>query len=147
MSNAEERSEKAQALLASRRVGYLSTQSKRRPGFPFGSVVNYALDDWGRPVFLFSTLAVHMKNLQEDGRASFLVCSPEAEQDAVTASRLTLMGEVTEVPEDELEAIKALYLAAHPGAVEYAEFSDFGFFRFHTADSYYVGGFGEIGWL
>jgi hypothetical protein len=28
-----------------------------------------------------------------------------------------------------------------------AEFSDFGFFRFHTADSYYVGGFGEMGWL
>jgi hypothetical protein len=86
MSNVAERSEKAQALLASRRVGYLSTQ-------------------------------------------------------------LTLMGEVTEVPEDELEAIKAMYLATHPGAVEYAEFSDFGFFRFHTADSYYVGGFGEMGWL
>ena len=147
MSNAAERSEKAQALLASRQVGYLSTQSKRRPGFPFGSVVNYALDDWGRPVFLFSTLAVHTKNLLEDGRASFLVCSPDAERDAVTASRLALMGEVTEVPEDEREAIKGIYLAKHPGAVEYAEFSDFDFFRFHTADSYYVGWFGEMGWL
>lgn len=147
MSNGAERSEKAHALLASRRVGYLSTQSKRRPGFPFGSVVNYAVDNQGRPIFLFSTLSVHMKNLLEDGRASFLVCSPEAEQDAVTASRLTLMGEVTEVPDAEIEAIKAMYVATHPGAVEYAEFSDFRFFRFHTVDSYYVGGFGEMGWL
>ena len=147
MSNAAERSEKAQALLASRRFGALCTQSKRLPGFPFGSVVNYAVDEWGRPIFLFSSLAVHMKNLQEDGRASFLVFSPEAEQDAVTASRLTLIGEVTAVPEDEIEAIKAIYLAKHPDAAEYAEFGDFGFFRFHTADSYYVGGFGEMGWL
>lgn len=147
MSNAAERSEKAQALLASRRFGSLSTQSKRRPGFPFGSIVNYALDGEGRPVFLFSTLAVHMKNLDEDPRASFLIFSEEAEQDAVTAARLTLIGEVTAIPEDEVEAVKAAYLAKHPAAILYAEFADFGFFRFQTTDSYYVGGFGEMGWL
>ena len=147
MSNAEERSEKAKALLAARRVGSLSTQSKRRPGFPFGSVVNYAVDDLGRPVFLFSSLAVHMKNLAEDARASFLVYSEEAAEDAVSGSRVTLMGEVVTVPEEEVEAVKEAYLSRHPAAAEYVDFGDFGFFRLEVADTYYVGGFGEMGWV
>jgi heme iron utilization protein len=139
MSNAEERSEKAKALLASRRVGSLSTLSKRRPGFPFGSVVNYAVDAQGRPV--------HMKNLAEDARVSFLVYSVEAAEDAVSGSRVTIMGEVVAVPEEEVEAVKAAYLARHPAAEEYVDFGDFGFFRLEAADTYYVGGFGEMGWL
>lgn len=147
MSNAAERTEKARALLASRRFGALSTNSKRVDGVPFGSVVNFAVDSAGLPLFLFSSLAVHRKNLEEDPRASFLVFSPEAETDAVTAARLTLLGQVVDVPEEDVDAAKAAYLAKHPAASEYVDFGDFAFYRLEVIDAYFVGGFGEMGWI
>ena len=48
------------------RVGTLSTVSRKQPGFPFGSVMPYALDSRGRPVFLISSMAMHTQNLQAD---------------------------------------------------------------------------------
>ncbi|HET7186289.1 MAG TPA: pyridoxamine 5'-phosphate oxidase, partial [Terriglobales bacterium] len=39
--------ERARTLLQLVRVGSLSTMSRKRPGFPFGSVMPYALDKAG----------------------------------------------------------------------------------------------------
>ena len=65
--------ERARTLLHLGRVGSLSTLSRKRPGFPFGSLMPYALDGAGRPLFLISTMAMHTQNLQQDARASLLV--------------------------------------------------------------------------
>ena len=72
--------ERARTLLHLGRVGSLSTLSRKRPGFPFGSLMPYALDSEGRPLFLISTMAMHTQNLQQDPRASLLVTQPEAER-------------------------------------------------------------------
>jgi len=142
-----ERKAKAQELLASQKTGALATQSKKVPGYPFGSLVNYAVDGAGRPVFLFSALAVHSKNLAEDPRASLLVFGAAALEDPLTSARMTVFGTVAPVPEEEQEEAIAVYLAAHPGAAEYLEFGDFRPFRLEPADTYFVGGFGEMGWI
>ena len=55
------------------RLGSLSTLSCKQPGFPFGSLMPYELDDHGRAIFLISTMAMHTQNLQADARASLLV--------------------------------------------------------------------------
>ncbi|MGA8764082.1 MAG: pyridoxamine 5'-phosphate oxidase, partial [Candidatus Sulfotelmatobacter sp.] len=49
--------ERARTLLHLGRIGSLSTLSRKQPGFPFGSVMPYGLDDCGRPIFLISTMA------------------------------------------------------------------------------------------
>ena len=84
--------ERARTLLHLGRVGSLSTLSRKRPGFPFGSLMPFALDGAGRPVFLISTMAMHTQNLQQDGRASLLVTQPEASGDPLGAGRVTLVG-------------------------------------------------------
>ncbi len=55
----------ARELLLKEYRGVLSTHSKSMPGFPFGSVVPYCLDDQGRPLILISRIAQHTHNLQK----------------------------------------------------------------------------------
>ncbi len=147
MADVSDRKEKARELLASRKTGALATHSKKVPGHPFGSLVNYTIDKRGRPIFLFSGLAVHTKNLLEDPRASLLVFADGAVEDPLTAARLTVFGTITPLDDAEADAAAAEYIARHPGSAEYLEFGDFRPFRMEVADSYYVGGFGEMGWV
>lgn len=55
-------SELARTLLHATNTGSLATISVDFPGYPFGSVVSYALDDLGRPLLLLSDLAEHTRN-------------------------------------------------------------------------------------
>src|ERR1700678_4238059 len=105
--------ERARTLLHLGRVGSLSTLSRKRPGFPFGSLMPFALDGAGRPVFLISTMAMHTQNLQQDGRASLLVTQPEASGDPLGAGRVTLVGNVSLVPAAEVGEARGLYLEHH----------------------------------
>jgi len=65
--------EQVRTLLARERVGTLATQSVRHRGWPFASVMPYALDGDGSPIVLISGMAVHTQNLLADSRASLLV--------------------------------------------------------------------------
>src|SRR5580700_4676491 len=103
--------ERTRTLMYLGRIGSLSTLSRKQPGFPFGSVMPYGLDDHGRPIFLISTMAMHTQNLQADPRASLLVTQDAADGDPLGASRVTLVGSVLPVPEAEIPAVRLLYLA------------------------------------
>jgi hypothetical protein len=70
------------------RIGSLSTVSRKQPGFPFGPVMPYGLDEHGRPVSLTSTMAMHMQNLQADPRPSLLATQPDASGDPLGAARV-----------------------------------------------------------
>jgi putative heme iron utilization protein len=139
--------ERARTLLHLGRVGSLSTLSRKRPGFPFGSLMPYALDAAGRPVFLISTMAMHTQNLQQDGRASLLVTQPEASGDPLGAGRVTLVGNVAPIPAAEREEARRLYLQRHENSKYWVDFDDFSFFAMDVVDVYYVGGFGVMGWI
>ncbi|MEZ5398224.1 MAG: pyridoxamine 5'-phosphate oxidase family protein [Bryobacteraceae bacterium] len=134
----------ARELAAKETVGTLCSMSRRHPGYPFGSVMPYALDAEGRPVLLISTLAMHTKNLVEDPRASLMIAESVAAEEALVAARVTLVGDVREVEESE---VRGLYLARHPDAAQWVDFGDFAFFRMEVLDIYYVGGFGVMGWV
>jgi putative heme iron utilization protein len=73
--------ERARTLVHISRIGSLSTLSRKQPGFPFGSVMPYGLDERGRPIFLVSTMAMHTQNLKADPRASLLVTQDDASSD------------------------------------------------------------------
>jgi putative heme iron utilization protein len=139
--------ERARTLVHVGRIGSLSTLSLKQPGFPFGSVMPYGLDERGRPIFLVSTMAMHTQNLKADPRASLLVTQPDASGDPLGASRVSLLGQVTRVPEDEVAEARRLYLARYPNSRNWVEFDDFFFYRMAVVDIYYVGGFGVMGWL
>jgi putative heme iron utilization protein len=139
--------ERARTLVYMSRIGSLSTLSRKQPGFPFGSVMPYALDEGGRPIFLISTMAMHTQNLKADPRASLLVIQEDAGGDPLGASRVTLVGNVLPVPQADLSAARDIYLARQPNSKYWVDFEDFSFYRLDAVDIYYVGGFGVMGWV
>ena len=139
--------ERARTLLHLGRIGTLATVSRKQPGFPFGSLMPYGLDDHGRPIFLISSMAMHTQNLQADPRASLLVTQMEANSDPLGSSRITLIGNVRRIPEPEVAAARELYLARYENSKYWVDFEDFAFWRMEVIDLYYVGGFGVMGWV
>ena len=121
--------ERALTLMHSGRIGSLSTLSRKQPGFPFGSLMPYALEDQGRPIFLISTMAMHTQNLQADPRASLFVTEPHASGDPLGASRVTLIGNVSKTPEPDLVGARDIYLKRYPDSKYWVDFEDFFFYQ------------------
>jgi putative heme iron utilization protein len=143
--------ERARTLLHLSSVATLSTLSRKQPGFPFGSLMPYAPDAAGRPIFLISTMAMHTQNLKGDPRASLFVSQAAPDGDVLGAARVTLVGNVLQLSDGESTGEKAeireLYLKAHRNSRYWVDFNDFAFFRLEPVDIYYVGGFGVMGWV
>jgi len=139
--------ERARSLMYSGRIGTLSTLSRKQPGFPFGSLMLYALDAQGRPIFLISTMAMHTQNLQADPRASLFVTESGSGDQPLGASRVTLIGNVLRLPDSDLAEARPLYLASYPDSKHWVDFDDFFFYRMAVVDIYFVGGFGVMGWV
>ncbi|HEX7154114.1 MAG TPA: DUF2470 domain-containing protein [Thermoanaerobaculia bacterium] len=138
--------ERSRTLLVSERLGTLATQSQRHPGWPFASVMPFALGEDGAPLFLISGMAIHTQNLLAEPRASLLVMQSGADADPLGAPRVTLLGTASRIAEPT-DAMRALYLERHPSAKYWIDFSDFSFFRLDVSDVYFVGGFGVMGWV
>eukprot|EP00879_Flechtneria_rotunda_P018248 GHRR01019143.1.p1 GENE.GHRR01019143.1~~GHRR01019143.1.p1 ORF type:complete len:206 (+),score=56.02 GHRR01019143.1:466-1083(+) len=70
--------EYGRTLMTLARSCVLSTVSSHpsSSGFPFGSVVEFAVDSEGRPLLATSTLSPHTADLQADGRCSITVTAP-----------------------------------------------------------------------
>ncbi len=139
--------ERVRTLFSQGSVGTLSTMSRKHPGFPFGSLMPYALDEQGRAILLISNMAMHTQNLKADGRASLFVAQAAADGDPLGAARATIVANAQAVHASDLGAARELYLAAHPSSRNWVDFADFSFFRLEPLDVYYVGGFGVMGWV
>jgi heme iron utilization protein len=139
--------ERARTLVYLGRVGSLSTLSRKQEGYPFGSVMPYALDEHANPVFLISTMAMHTQNLQADPRSSLLVTELDSIGDPLGASRVTLLGNIQPIPEPEVAEARKLYLARYANSKYWVEFDDFSFYRMGVVEVYYIGGFGVMGWV
>jgi putative heme iron utilization protein len=128
-------------------VATLSTISRKHAGFPFGSLMPFAVDSLGRPIFLISNMAMHTQNLKADSRCSLFVGQAGADGDALGTARATLIGNAEPLPESDVAGVREKYLARHENSHYWVDFSDFSFFRLQPIDLYYVGGFGVMGWV
>jgi len=137
--------ERARTLMAMGGHSSLATISKKQHGFPFASVMPYAIDDTGSPLFLISQMAMHTKNITADPRATLLVA--EHSSSPLGAARISLIGEVTPLDDAAKQAAMPAYLARHADAKQWASFGDFGLFRMNVVDVYFIGGFGVMGWI
>jgi len=88
-------------------------------------------------------MSTHTQDLLADPRCSLTIASKEFK--GAADGRVNLMGKVTLVPAEEKDAMKAVYLAKHPGAF-WVEFGDFNWFRMdEIMDIRFVGGFARAG--
>ncbi len=141
-----EPAERVRTLVSGQVDGTLSTVALDPAGYPFGSIVTYALDEDGAPLVLMSTMAEHARNLAADPRGSLLVTAGGDGAGRLAAARVTLVGRITPVADDAQPAATERYLAVHPDAF-WARFPDFGMHRLQVEAIRYVRGFGEMGWV
>ena len=127
--------------------GVISTLSKSLDGYPSGSVVGFAPDEKGLPVFCFSTMSGHTTDLlvsPEGAKASLTVTASGFA--GAADGRVTLTGDVRRVSDaSEVAELRELYRAKHPDAF-WVDFGDFLWFRMSAAKAVrFVGGFARAG--
>ncbi len=133
----------ARLLVRRRGVGTLAT-SMAEGGAPYASLVTYACDHQGQPIFLFSTLSDHTQNIMADNQASLLVEDAVRKRNPQIGPRLSLMGRIKR---DTSPESRARFLARHPDAALYAGFGDFSVYRMTVEHGHYVGGFARAIWF
>lgn len=97
----------------------------------------------GVPLTLVSTLSHHTRALGADPRCSLLLGEPGPRGDPLTHPRLTLLARARPAPPEERAALREAWLARHPKARLYVDFSDFLFVRLHPEGAFLNGGFGR----
>lgn len=134
----------ARQVLQQHFAGILSTHSVEFPGYPFGSVVPFCLDESGQPLILISALAQHTCNIGSNPKVALTLLEQgggDVQQDA----RLTLLADA--VPADDIAACAERYYRYFPAALGYHDQLDFRFYRLQVMRLRYIGGFGAIRWL
>lgn len=134
--------ERARGLVRARDAGSLST-AMAEGGAPYGSVMPYAADHQGRPLFLTADLAVHTKNLLADP-ACCLLAAAAASGSVQMAGRVALMG-VAEQVEEPLA--RERYFRLFPSHRRYLEQHSFLLWRLKLDRARFIAGFGDIHWL
>ena len=136
--------EDAKSLVAySSGYAVLSTLSSQVEGYPAGALVGFAPDANGLPVFCFSGMSSHTKDLTKTGSKASLCVTAKGFEGAADG-RVVLIGDVSRVSKEEVEEqeLRELYKAKHPNAF-WVDFGDFTFFRMTDLKAVnFVGGFG-----
>ena len=131
----------ARHLLRTIRAGALATCDGARDGHPLATLVSLATDIDGAPLLLLSQLSAHRANLERDPRASLLLAA-RGKGDPLAHPRLSLIGRVQRLDDaDRAARARSRFLARHPKAKLYADFSDFAWFRMEAEAGHLNGGF------
>jgi putative heme iron utilization protein len=128
----------ARALVRAASAATLATQ---QGGQPFASLATSAAAPDLSPLLWLSSLSEHTRHLRAEPRCALLFVGTPAEANPQTAPRVTLTGTAEPVPEAEVPALKARWLARHPYAALYADFGDFALWRVRIGGALLVGGF------
>ncbi|XP_073267120.1 uncharacterized protein [Populus alba] len=123
----------------------MSRMHHRREGYPFGSLVDFAPDSMGHPIFSFSPLAIHTRNLLVDPRCTLVVQIPG--WSGLSNARVTIFGDVFPLPEHQQEWAHKQYIAKHQQGPS-QQWGNFYYFRMQNiSDIYFIGGFGTVAWV
>jgi len=129
-------------LLREARFGTLATMNEN--GYPFASLVTFALDRAQTPFLLVSRLSGHTKHLLADPRCSLLVGEP-GKGDPLAHARITIQcsASIIDRASDENIILRTLFIARHPKAALYIDFPDFLYIRLTMMEASLNGGFGK----
>lgn len=121
-------------------------------GAPFGSFVDYVLDDNGNPVLLMNEMSMHTVNIQKAGEGSLVTLfaqlggptSSGAATNGQDVSRCSITGTIEKIDSDaeDWDALRMRYGIAHSYADQVMDSPKFHFFRLVPTKVYFVGGFG-----
>lgn len=154
-----------QWLLENHRATLCTTAAKPTiVGYPFGSIVPFAIDAQGRPYLMIAEIAAHTANLKKDSRAAIMVSDPNAIGDPQASWRITLIGRMKrllikgedhkykssalEISSNEYDDLHRRYVERIPQAENYSQQHDFYYWRMEEIVKVrYIAGFGRICWI
>jgi len=144
--------EKARTVCSVCTSGTLCTSSyfEDIQGAPFGSFVDYVLDDHGNPVLLMNEMSMHTVNIQKAGEGALVTLfaqlgkvasGPAMGQDV---SRCSITGTIARIEPsaEDWDALRMRYGIAHSYADQVMDSPKFHFYRLTPTKVYFVGGFG-----
>ncbi|MBC8515595.1 pyridoxamine 5'-phosphate oxidase family protein [bacterium] len=134
--------QRALRLIRSKTEGALSTIMSD-DGFPYGSVIPFALSPFGSPLFFTASLAIHHKNMLKTPRASLLIAQGEG-GDVQMEGRISLMGSVKPVSDD---ATLERYFRYFPVHRSYLKVHPFQLWSLDIERARFIAGFGDIHWI
>jgi putative heme iron utilization protein len=109
-------------------------------GAPYASLVTVGTGIDSAPILLLSRLARHTTNILAEPRVSLLIAD-RINGEPLESARLSLTGSIARTDDP---ALRRRFIARHPSASEYAQFTDFAFWRMEVAGAHLVAGFGHI---
>ncbi|MEZ5964915.1 MAG: pyridoxamine 5'-phosphate oxidase family protein [Planctomycetota bacterium] len=137
----------ARLLVEQATSGVLCTAHAEHGGWPFGSIVPYALSGDLDPIVWLSDLAEHTRNLRADPRASLFVADAAAAASPQAGGRACLMARARVAVGDERDAAQAAYFARFPEAAAMSSMHGFAFHVLAVEHVRWIAGFGAMGWL
>lgn len=126
----------------------MSAMHHRRAGYPFGTLVDLAVDGAGYPIFSLSPLAIPTRNIMEDPRCSLVMQMPG--WTGLANARVTIFGDVYILPKELREQAEQIFALKHgdPGSSDRWVSGNAIYFRMNRIlDIYFVGGFGTVQWV
>ena len=148
--------EKAKTVITVCSSGTLCTTSNSDDieGAPFGSFVDYVLDDEGNPILLMNEMSMHTMNIMSNPTQPvtlFAQFSGKQAKDGAPqgqdVSRCSITGIVEKVDPDtaeDIDQIRMRYSITHSYADQVMESPKFAFYRIKPIKVYFVGGFGVL---
>jgi putative heme iron utilization protein len=115
---------------------------------PYASLVLVAAAQDGCPILLLSDLADHSRNIARDDRVSLLFDDTADLADPLTGARVSVQGRARPLDgKDRGDPLLRRYLARHPEAEGYVDFTDFRLYDVIPERAHLVAGFGRIHWI
>ena len=149
--------EKARTVTSVCTSGTLCTLAAREgmQGAPFGSFVDYVLDNNGNPVLLMNDMSMHTINIQQTTEATgqpavvtlFTQRESSGAGEGQDVSRCSLTGVLERMDPDtteDMDQIRMRYSLTHAYADQVMDSPKFAFYRLKPQHIYFVGGFGVL---
>lgn len=134
----------------------MSKAQHRRADYPFGSIVEFAVDGSGHPVFAMSSLAIHTRNVLSNPRCAMQVHAPG--WTGLNNARVTLFGDVFPVDPKSVRDASDLFKAKREkmragNTTKNLSFNNNKganmryFVMSNLVDILFVGGYGTVKWI
>ncbi len=114
---------------------------------PYVSLAMVAHDQRNYPILCLSDLAYHTQLIQKNNQACLLYDLSSSEAQPLAGKRVSLFGKIETLAKQQQAELWDIYIAAHPDAQLYKNFTDFNIYSVSPTHAHLISGFGHIHWV
>jgi heme iron utilization protein len=135
------------SLFANERAAVLCTAHASHDGWPYGSIVPYALLETGDIAVFLSDISEHSQNLLGDPRATVFLADPNARDNPQSGARHAMLVRAYRPEGKETASCESAYFARFPDAESMRSAHGFDIWILECQRIRWIAGYGEMGWI